>query len=113
MRAVTVESEPGVGSLFRVFIPHEETELRDEPVETEDTLNGTERVLFIDDEEMIAEWGEASLARLGYAVNLGDGERWGPGTFFPGDPGEVRPRYHRSDHARHDGDAGSPAHCSP
>ena len=29
---------------------------------------GAERILFVDDEEMLTEWGEATLERLGYKV---------------------------------------------
>jgi CheY-like chemotaxis protein len=35
---------------------------------TEDWPKGTARVLFVDDEEMLARWGEQLLSHLGYTV---------------------------------------------
>jgi CheY-like chemotaxis protein len=65
---ITVESEPGAGSLFRVFIPKTKAEVTIEQVKTDDSPRGNERVLFLDDEELLAEWGNAALTRLGYKV---------------------------------------------
>ncbi|HEY3277141.1 MAG TPA: response regulator [Syntrophorhabdaceae bacterium] len=65
---VTVESEQGVGSTFRVFLPRARTEVEKEQVRTGRASEGHERILFIDDEPMLAEWGRAVLERLGYTV---------------------------------------------
>ena len=65
---ITVESEPGAGSLFRVFLPKTKSEVTIEQVKTDDSPRGNERVLFLDDEELLAEWGHAALTRLGYKV---------------------------------------------
>ena len=65
---VTVESESGAGSTFRVFLPKAKTEVNEEQIHTDQIPRGTERILFVDDEEMLAEWGQAILERLGYTV---------------------------------------------
>jgi PAS domain S-box-containing protein len=65
---ITVESEPGVGSTFRVFLPKVRTETEFERTQPDQSPRGTERILFVDDEELLMEWGHAALERLGYAV---------------------------------------------
>lgn len=66
--AITVESELGVGSTFRVFLPKIKTETKAAVVQPGEIPRGNERILFVDDEEMLVEWGEAVLERLGYTV---------------------------------------------
>jgi len=65
---ISVESEPGAGSTFRVFLPITRTDEKLESSEVQVTPKGTERILFVDDEELLTEWGQASLERLGYTV---------------------------------------------
>ena len=65
---ITVESTPGSGSTFRVFLPKVQAEALKEETQTVQISRGTERILFIDDEEMLVEWGRATLERLGYNV---------------------------------------------
>jgi len=65
-----VESEPGYGTTFRVYIPITEQE---ETVPIEDVsipkyADGGEHVLFIDDEELVNEMGATILEELGYRV---------------------------------------------
>ncbi len=65
---ITVESASGVGSTFRVLLPKIKTAIEKEQVPTVVAPRGTERILFVDDEQMLLEWGQASLERLGYSV---------------------------------------------
>jgi PAS domain S-box-containing protein len=66
--AIRVYSEPGKGSTFNVYLPViQEAEKKVEaPVGPLPT--GNERVLFIDDEQTIADMGRQMLERLGYEV---------------------------------------------
>ncbi len=64
---ITVHSEIGKGTTFEAFFPMiEETEKP--AVISETTAKGNERILFVDDEEAIAELGKKGLERLGYRV---------------------------------------------
>ncbi len=66
--AIHVDSEPGLGSTFRVFLPKGKPEMEQERFVSAPTLRGDERILFVDDEENIAEWAKAALERFGYRV---------------------------------------------
>jgi len=66
---ITVYSEPGTGSAFHVYLPRIESD--DASTESEDEAalpRGTEHILFVDDEESIANLGRQMLNRLGYVV---------------------------------------------
>jgi PAS domain S-box-containing protein len=65
---VTVESEPGKGTTFSVYLPQIGREAETEAYHVDPTPIGTERVLFVDDEELLVEMGEEILAELGYKV---------------------------------------------
>ena len=63
-------SEPGKGTMFQVFLPvmteiNLPAEMAEEPLQL-----GNERILFIDDEEMLVEMGRNLLERLGYRVTV-------------------------------------------
>jgi PAS domain S-box-containing protein len=64
---ITVSSEVGKGSTFSLYFPA----LAEAKIEKETTIAppmGSERILFIDDEEILAELGGRMLASLGYQV---------------------------------------------
>jgi signal transduction histidine kinase/ActR/RegA family two-component response regulator len=65
---VSVESTPGAGSTFNVFIPVIESEQGAEIVTRAPLPTGTERILFVDDEEYQVEMGKQVLENLGYSV---------------------------------------------
>jgi CheY-like chemotaxis protein len=65
---ITVESELGVGSTFSVLLPKVKTGAETEVAQPIEIPGGNERILFVDDEEMLVEWGRATLERLGYTV---------------------------------------------
>ena len=66
---ITVYSEPGKGTTFHVYLPiihnakKAEKDAPEEPLPT-----GSERILFIDDEEVLIEIGSRILEYLGYEV---------------------------------------------
>jgi PAS domain S-box-containing protein len=67
--AVTCESRPYIGTTFDVYLP--EVELIEEEAPdriVDDIPEGTERILFIDDESAIADMAGEILSNLGYTV---------------------------------------------
>ena len=73
-----VQSEPGRGSRFHVFLPRAETAAEEEPVEggaaAGAALEGDETVLVVDDEHPVREVIRAMLTFRGYrVVEAGDG----------------------------------------
>ncbi len=68
---ITVESEVGTGTTFHLYFPVTDTPATEEHMEEEGKdPGGTERILFVDDQEMYAEMGEDMISRLGYDVDL-------------------------------------------
>ena len=63
---IFVESKPGAGSVFNVFFPVLEDPAASSPSNTAEYPRGTERVLFVDDEELLVEVGVEMLKDLGY-----------------------------------------------
>ncbi|HOI94854.1 MAG TPA: PAS domain S-box protein [Syntrophobacter fumaroxidans] len=67
--AVTVDSQPGVGTRFDVYFPGVERALREEAPEEKTPPPGrAERILLVDDEEVLVEMGKSVLEHLGYEV---------------------------------------------
>jgi two-component system cell cycle sensor histidine kinase/response regulator CckA len=63
---LTVESELGHGSIFRVYLPRIEAEPPPEGCSEEAVIQGSERILFIDDEEQLVLAARGMLTHLGY-----------------------------------------------
>ena len=67
---ISCESQPGRGTEFRIFLPIQNKTYIDTTKPVEQTPVGTEHILFIDDEKLLAEMGQTMLTRLGYKVTV-------------------------------------------
>ncbi len=67
---VTVRSEVGQGSTFEVFLPQAQTPEAEREEAVTLLPTGTERILFIDDEESLVEMARGMLEGLGYRVTV-------------------------------------------
>lgn len=65
---VTVQSEPGRGSSFTIFLPAIERGAELARESSRPVPGGRERILFTDDEEILVEMGREMLEGLGYEV---------------------------------------------
>ncbi len=67
--AVRVESLPGAGATFHIYIPFLENETGRIDIRPEEGIaRGKERILFVDDEPDLIKLAETLLSRLGYQV---------------------------------------------
>lgn len=70
--AITVSTEPGKGTTFSVYFPlvedQAQTQKRDE--DSKEKTFGSEHILVVDDEQIIAELIESQLERHGYKVTI-------------------------------------------
>lgn len=66
--AIHVYSEPEKGTEFKILIPRHEKKIKKNPESSVDVYRGAERVLLVDDEELIIDVGKAMLESLGYKV---------------------------------------------
>jgi signal transduction histidine kinase len=82
--AISVTSELGRGTTVEVYVPVAETQGRSEGPASSDVPTGTERVLVVDDEQIIVRLLERILRYLGYEVATA---------------ARLRPRDYRHDHA--------------
>ncbi len=65
---VTVASVVGQGTTFTVYLPRTDDSVRDEAAQEGSLPTGAERVLFVDDEEVLVSLGQEILLGLGYDV---------------------------------------------
>ncbi len=70
--AITVESEVGRGSVFTVYLPRHDGEMgtRENDLQQEPPRGNGERILVVDDEEMLATLEKELLTSLGYTVTV-------------------------------------------
>jgi CheY-like chemotaxis protein len=65
---ITVATEPGKGSVFQVFLPQADKGISTQAESPEPIVGGNERILFVDDEELIVISVQSMLQGLGYKV---------------------------------------------
>jgi len=65
---ISVTSEVGQGTRFTILLPRLDVVLSAEPEKVLEWPQGMGKVLFVDDEEVLARWGEQVLTHLGYTV---------------------------------------------
>ena len=65
---ITVYSEPGKGSIFKIYLPRVDTGVAAAPETPKPILRGNERILVVDDEEIIVNSVRNMLQHLGYEV---------------------------------------------
>lgn len=67
---ITVDSEPGKGTTFRIYLPPHQSEqtIADETQKAAQTPTGTETVLLVEDEASLLDLGALLLEDLGYTV---------------------------------------------
>ena len=65
---VTAASQVGEGSVFKVYLPRARGQVTCEPEDRVAKPTGSERILFVDDEESLQDIGRRMLLHLGYQV---------------------------------------------
>ncbi len=65
---ITVDSQLGKGTTFKIYLPRGKAETVLEKPEVADAPKGSERILFVDDEELLIKLGKDMLERFGYHV---------------------------------------------
>jgi len=68
--AIVVESEPGKGSRFIIYLPQYSEELTSEKGISQKVKKGKGSILFVDDEKEITYMGKRMLESLGYNVDI-------------------------------------------
>jgi CheY-like chemotaxis protein len=72
---ISVESEPGKGTAFFVYLPSSEELPRPEPRSEQPVFRGTGKILFMDDDESVNATARKMLEHLGFEVDIAyDGE---------------------------------------
>jgi CheY-like chemotaxis protein len=65
---IDVESERGVGTTFKVYLPGSEEKIQEIMKTSTEVRKGTGTVLLVDDEAFVLEVGKELLAAMGYRV---------------------------------------------
>jgi CheY-like chemotaxis protein len=65
---IKVESEVGKGATFHIYLPKVDIDSTVKVEPPRPTIGGSERILYVDDEKMLADIGQHVLERLGYEV---------------------------------------------
>ena len=68
--AIAVQSSIGKGSSFSVYLPSLRRAQQEEVAVKKELPRGTERILLVDDEAVVAEFGQRALKFLGYQVTI-------------------------------------------
>jgi CheY-like chemotaxis protein len=71
--AISVESEPGRGTTFRVYLPRTAASRPEEAVREEHSARGAETLLLVEDEEVVRRLLADMLRKQGYRVVVADG----------------------------------------
>jgi CheY-like chemotaxis protein len=67
---IKVDSEVGKGTTFTIFLPRAKGFEKIEDTPTQPLARGTEKILFVDDENAIADLGQHLIGELGYHVEI-------------------------------------------
>jgi nitrogen-specific signal transduction histidine kinase len=70
---INVYSEKGHGATFRIYLPASKKQVIKEKARPELLEVGTEMILLVDDEEMVADIGKDMLEKLGYKILVAPG----------------------------------------
>jgi two-component system, cell cycle sensor histidine kinase and response regulator CckA len=70
---INVYSKKGEGTTFTFYLPASEQEIMEERDLDGKILEGSETILFVDDEDMIIDVGKQFLAKMGYTVLIARG----------------------------------------
>ena len=70
---INVYSEKGHGTTFKIYLPASDKQIIAEKFKIEEARGGSETILLVDDEEMVADIGKDLLEKLGYTVLVAAG----------------------------------------
>jgi signal transduction histidine kinase/CheY-like chemotaxis protein len=72
---IAVQSIPHENTLFEIYFPTASEQSKKTTLSEGDSLSGSEKILLVDDEEMLIEMGKELLEELGYQVTTARGGR--------------------------------------